>query len=149
MSIDAFSRTEPHGVVKRDGELHVFSYGPMSFSAAGPARWPSWLVIAVASDGSVREAVEDASVPMMMGGETTGFISPDHSSFGVREPTSNLDAPKGQPEMVGLEVTWRWDAVKKKYVGKHRRFPLPAPPKPVSSSRPVKLVTFKSGQILR
>ena len=28
MSIDAFSRTEPHGVVKRDGELHVFSYGP-------------------------------------------------------------------------------------------------------------------------
>lgn len=139
-SVDAFSRAEPRGFVKRDGELHVFSYGPMSISTVGEIRWPSWSVIAIAADGGVRNPVEDANVPMMAGGETIGFISPDHSSFGVRGPAQNLDTRKGQPADAGLEVTWRWDSVKKKYVGKHRRFPLPAAPgpKPVTSSRPVK-----------
>jgi hypothetical protein len=75
---------------------------------------------------------------MMYGVETTGFISPDHASFGVRGPTQNLERGKGKPEMVQLEVTWRWDPVKKKYVGKHRRSPLPPPPKPAVSSGHVK-----------
>ena len=76
-------------------------------------------------DGSVRNVVEDADVPMMMGGETFGSLSPDHASFGVRGPTENLDKGKGHPARVSLEVTWRWDRVKRMYVGKHRRSPLP------------------------
>lgn len=110
----------------------------MSISTVGVIRWASWSVIAIAVDATVRDPVEDANVPSMLGDETTGFISPDKSSFGVRGPAQHLDQRKGQPEMVGLEVTWRWDPVKKKYVGKHRRFPLPAPARVVDSSRSVK-----------
>ena len=134
--VDAFSAPELHGVVKRDGELHAFSYGAMSINYVGVIRWPSWSVIAIAADGSVRNVVEDANVPMMSGGETTGFISLDHSSFGVRGPAENVERGNGQPQMVGLDVTWRWDAAKKKYVGKRRRFPLPAVHSPGVVGRP-------------
>jgi hypothetical protein len=129
--VDAFSPTEPHGAVKRDGELHVFSYGPMSIDYySGMIRWPSWSVIAIAADGTVRDPVEATEVPMMMGSETTGFIGPDHASFGIRGPTDSLHPPRGKQVMELLEVTWRWDPVKKKYVAKQRRSPLPAAPKP-------------------
>jgi hypothetical protein len=136
--VDAFPEPERHGAVNRGGEVHVFEYGEMAIAPSGLIRDPSWSVIAIAADGGVRNPVEDAHVPMMYGVETTGFISPDHASFGVRGPTQNLERGKGKPEMVQLEVTWRWDPVKKKYVGKHRRSPLPPPPKPAVSSGHVK-----------
>ncbi|MEP7121165.1 MAG: hypothetical protein ABJE95_09655 [Byssovorax sp.] len=133
--VDTFSSPEPRGFVKRDGEIHLFSYGKMSFAWSGEIRWPSWSVIAIAPDGSVRDPVEATEVPMMVGGETTGFISPDHSSFGVRGPADNAARRPGEPDMVSLEVTWKWNPAKKKYVSKQRRSPLPAPAKEIRSPK--------------
>lgn len=96
------------GTVVRGGELHVLTYSD--------AWTPAWSAIAVAPDGSRREAVEpDAELAQRTGDrayweQSVEIPGRDADGFGFR----------GTVGKQRFEVTWRWDEARRMYRAKHR-----------------------------
>jgi hypothetical protein len=125
--LDEAAKVGIRGVVKRDGALHVVSYSPQKLTEGWGWEQPKWSVIAVAADGTHREAVEHDGTHIMWN-DVTEFANTELDAFGLRGSTRSNEGELAGKE-VGAEVTWSWDRSKKMYTPKERRIPVPKPAK--------------------
>lgn len=105
------------GTVDRSGELHVFSFSPLTYGGWAGMIPPHWTVHRIAVDGSI-VAVEELAAST----SDIGTLIPDSveeiadatfSRFGWR-------SDRGEPRE-GVEALWQWDPVKKVYASTVRR----------------------------
>jgi len=129
MNVDDFPPSVRKGVFPRDGNLHVISFSGRASSDCCGMRQPFWSALTIAPDGSASGAMEGVDSPMFWD-EVEELASPDLDSFGLRGSTWSPDSKTSMlKDLVGVEVTWKWDASRKKYLGSARRIAVPKKPK--------------------
>jgi len=121
-----------HGIVERNGELHVIVSSPGVFAfPIGTTIPPRFRVVAVGPNGATRDAavsLEDhfskvcngASVFSGVGGTAT--VDTTFATLRFRG-VCQADAEKNRP--VGYEATWRWSPENTMYTGSVRETALP------------------------
>jgi hypothetical protein len=107
---------DPRGAVERSGELHVLACD-RAYSAV-PAIWSG---VAISPGGAHRELIVEpvdgvkTTKAAPYWSDVSDVAGKDVDGFGWR----------GTKGGRWVEATWRWDAVRKRYVGKQRSLPAP------------------------
>ncbi len=100
------------GMIERDGELHVVLFYEYYYSSAQGPMQPGWSVVAVARDGTMRQAAE-CEQPYGNWNKVWETMSEDKLTFRYRG--TGFMFVDGRTKELGMEVVYRWDAKAKKY----------------------------------
>lgn len=128
-------------ILERDGEIHVLAYQESGYSNLTGPITPQWMVAIVDKDGAVRDGVDKDAfaeareavkcswvIGAVSDGKATQSEKWDQLDWTGSCVTSEPGAPK-QTE-AGMQVTLKWDAKKKTYVGSHKKIAVPKAPAP-------------------
>ena len=107
---------DPRGAVERSGELHVLAYNRDYYAV--PAIWSG---VAISPTGAHRDLV----VEPVAGVKETKAVSYWSDVSAVAGKDLDGFGWRGTKGGRGVEATWRWDAVRKRYVGEQRSLPAP------------------------
>lgn len=148
-------RIEPIGdekkVLRRGDEIHIISYKSSGYTMHFGPQPAAWSVIAIGPDGTHREAVDGT---MEMALQEVGCAYAGPTSFDSDTPSSTESFDKlgwkgscqagtyDKLKEQGFEVSYRWDADQKHYLGTFRKIPVPK--KPVPKRLPPKPKSAKS-----
>jgi hypothetical protein len=122
---DVGSRITLERVLSRNGELHLMFHAPNNMTDSYGIEPPLWWVLAVAADGSYRDAV-DHDGELYQWAVVDKFANEAFDTFGLRGVVLyDPDTGDMVEKPIGYEITWTWSAEKKLYLPKRKKIKAP------------------------